>query len=598
MSKVLGLSFFYHDASAVLLVDGIPVAMAGEERFSRKKNDAEFPTKAVEFVLEQGGVSSAELDWVVFYESPFMKFDRVLKTSLATFPIAPLYFAHGIKNLFTSKIWIRELIARKLNISHQKILFPEHHLSHASSAFFASPFEESAILTVDGVGEWACATIGVGKGNEIKILQEIHFPHSLGLLYSAFTAFLGFEVNEGEYKVMGMAPYGQPKYVNKVKELVRFFDDGSYKLNLEYFSFHHSTKATYSQKFIDLFGKPRDPSSQFFTRNTGWPSYFGERPNESTYEAMAKEQEYYADIASSVQSVLEEGVIRLARKAHELTGLNKLSYAGGVALNSVANWKIREQTPFQELFIQPAAGDGGGALGAALIGEMVAGQQKRSFVQQHASYGKSYSAEDIEKELKERNDISYERVVDEQELLDKTVEAITSGKVIGWFQGRFEWGPRALGFRSIIADPRREEMKDIVNTKIKFREPYRPFAPSVLTEHATEFFEMSDGEKESPFRFMLYVVPVKEEKRALVPAITHVDGTARPQLVDKETNPLYWRLIDTFYQKTKVPMLMNTSFNLKGEPIVNTPANALATFQKSGLDMLVVGNFIVSKARS
>ncbi|HZX50252.1 MAG TPA: carbamoyltransferase N-terminal domain-containing protein [Candidatus Paceibacterota bacterium] len=596
MSRILGLSFFYHDAASALVVNGVPVAMAEEERFSRKKHDAGFPSNAISFVLQQGGIKPEELDWVVFYEKPFLKFDRIFKTSLSTFPFAPLYFSHGLKNVFTSKLWIRETIAKKVGVSQKKILFAEHHLSHAASAFFASPFEQSAILTIDGVGEWACATIGKGEGNNITILKEIHFPHSLGLLYSAFTAFLGFEVNEGEYKVMGMAPYGKPKYADKVRELVHFFDDGSFSLNLKYFAFHHSTETTFSKAFCDLFGKPRERQSQFFTRATGWPSYFGPRPDEETYRAMAQQQEYYADIAASVQQVVEEGIIRLARHAKEQTGMENLCYAGGVALNSVANWKVAQQTSFREVFIQPAAGDGGGALGAALVADAMVEKNERKFCQQHALYGKSYGKEEIQAELENTSRVSWSYVEDEQELCEKVAAELAMGRVAGWFQGRFEWGPRALGARSIVADPRREAMKDLVNTKIKFREPYRPFAPSVLAEHAAEFFELAGREHEYPFRFMLYVVPVKKEKEGVVPAITHVDGTARPQLVHKDTLPLYWKLIHAFYEKTGVPMVLNTSFNLKGEPIVNTPANALSTFQKSGLDLLVLGNFLVYKS--
>ncbi len=597
MSRVLGLSFFYHDSAAALLIDGVPLAMAEEERFSRKKHDSEFPEQAIGFVLEQVDIEAKDLDAVVFYEKPFLKLDRIFKTFFATFPETPLVFVKGIKNLFSSKLWIRELIANKLKISSNKIFFSEHHLSHAASAFFSSPYEESAVLTIDGVGEWACTTIGVGKGNSLKILQEIHFPHSLGLLYSAFTAFLGFEVNEGEYKVMGMAPYGIPRYVEKVQKLIALFEDGSYALNLEYFLFHRSSKHTFSQKFVELFGKPRDPRSKFFTRNTGWPSYFGMKPEEKEYARLAEEQEYYADIAASVQKVLEDAVVRLGRAAYELTHLDSLSYAGGVALNSVVNALLLEKTPFQKLFVQPCAGDAGGALGAALAFYAMALNRKRNWGQEHAFYGREYSKNDIEKALAEF-DLSGEHVSDENMLLDQVSEMLSQGKVVGWFQGRFEWGPRALGNRSILADPRKKEMKDIVNTKIKFREPYRPFAPSVLAEYAQDFFEFPQGcvQKNSPSAFMLLVVPVRKDKQALVPAITHVDGTARPQCVFSDVSPQYWKLIHAFFEKTGIPMVLNTSFNLKGEPIVNTPQDAIRTFQNSGLDALVLGNYIVKKS--
>lgn len=558
----MGLSFFYHDSAVVLLENGIPLAMAEEERFSRKKHDFGFPANAVKFVLEETKTGPRNLDWVIFYEKPFIKFDRIIKTLLATFP-SPLPFIHGIKNLFTSKLWIRELIAKEIGISPDKILFSEHHLSHAASAFLCSPYDRAAILTIDGVGEWATTAVGIGEGSNIKILKEIHFPHSLGLLYSAFTAFLGFEINEGEYKVMGMAPYGQPKYVDKVKKLIQFFDDGSYQLNLDYFSFHRSTRNTFSEKFIELFGKPRQD----------------------------------ADIAASIQKVLEEAVVNLAKEAYRITGLNKLCLAGGVALNSVANWKIIKETPFKEIFIQPAAGDSGGALGAALAAWHIGLKKERGFVFEYGYYGKGYTEDEIIVALKEKGINNFEQTKDEEKLIDLVADYIKDGKVIGWFQGRFEWGPRALGNRSILADPRRPEMKDIVNTKIKFREPYRPFAPSVLAEYAEDYFEMTEAVRQYPARFMLYVVPVKKDKQSVIPAVTHVDGTARPQTVFKETSPRYWKLIDRFRQKTGIPLILNTSFNLKGEPIVNTPSEALNTFLKSEMDVLVLDNFLIHRPK-
>jgi len=594
MAKILGLSFFYHDSAAALLVDGTPIAMAEEERFTRKKNDAKFPQNAVKFVLNKANLKPEDLDYVVFYEKPFLKLERIMKTNLSIFPLAPQVFIESTKNLFLKKIWIREIIFKNVGVPPEKILFSEHHLSHAASAFFLSPYEKSAILTVDGVGEWAVTTIGVGEGNNIKILKEIRFPHSLGLLYSALTAFLGFEVNEGEYKVMGMAPYGKPKYVNEIKKMINFFDDGSYALNMDYFSFDRSLKTPYSRKFIKLLGKPRNPKSKFFTRETGWPSYFGEKPQPEEYEKTAVEQERYADIAASIQAVHEEAVIRLANYLHRLTGLDKLCLGGGVALNSVANWKIIKNTPFKEIFIQPAAGDAGGSLGAALAVNHIALGNPRNFVLKNAYYGDSYSNEEI-KEFLTKKKSKFRYFENEKELIDVVAEEIADGKVIGWLHGRFEWGPRALGSRSILADPRRPEMKDLVNTKIKFREPYRPFAPSVLAERAEEIFEMPKARNHFPARFMLYVVDVKEEKKKIVPAITHVDGTARPQLVFKEESPRYYKLIEKFNDLTGVPLVLNTSFNLKGEPIVNSPADAYSTFERSGLDMLVLENCIVYK---
>lgn len=593
-TKILGLSFYYHDSAAVLVVDGIPVAMAEEERFSRKKHDSGFPELAIKFVLESAGVKAEELDYVVFYEKPFLKMERILKTDLSVFPLAPHVFSESIKHLFLKKIWVRELISKRVGVPAEKVFFSEHHLSHAAAAFFPSPYEKAAILTVDGVGEWAVTTLGIGEGNTVKILKEINFPHSIGLFYSAFTAFLGFEVNEGEYKVMGMAPYGKPIYADKVRKLIRFFDDGSYALDMSYFTFHRSLKSTYSRKFIREFGKARDPKSKFFTRETGWPTYFGPKPEGAEFDRLADEQGRYADIAASIQLVTEEAMVRLAREAHRLVGGDTLCIGGGVGLNSVVNWKIVEQTPFKHVFVQPAAGDAGGALGAALAVWHQMLKHPRGYRMEHAYYGAEYTDAQI-KAFLDDNKIPYTRVDDEEKLIESVARAIVDGKVIGWFQGRFEWGPRALGARSILADPRRADMKDIVNTKIKFREPYRPFAPSVLAERAEDFFEISDAAHQYPARFMLYVVDVKKEKWGVIPAITHVDGTARPQLVSERESPRYYRLIKKFFELTKVPLVLNTSFNLKGEPIVNSPADAYSTFMRSEIDVLVLKDFVVEK---
>lgn len=590
--KILGLSFFYHDSAAVLLVHGKPIAMAEEERFSRKKHDYDFPQKAINFVLNKGNIQPKELDYVIFYEKPFLKLDRILKTSFATFPFAPFTFVRTIKNLFIDKLWIREIIAKKVGIDYKKILFSEHHLSHAASSFLCSPYDRAGILTIDGIGEWACTTVGIGKGNKIKILKEVHFPHSLGLLYSAFTAFLGFRVNSGEYKVMGMAPYGKPKYVDKVKKLIQFFDDGSYALDMDYFCFHRSTKKTYSSKFIKLFGKPRSPESKFFTRESGWPSYFGSKPESKEYQRMVLEQEYYADLAASIQKVLEQAIIRLAKEAYKLTNCSKLCFAGGVALNSVVNWKIIQNTPFEEIFIQPAAGDSGGALGAALYLHNSVFNQPRKFLMKHVYYGEEYTCEEI-KNFIYHNNLKAKFFENENKLLDAVVEELTNGKIVGWFNGRFEWGPRALGSRSILADPRRDDMKDIVNAKIKFREPYRPFAPSVLAEYAQDFFNIPQPEAHYPARFMLYVVKVKKEKRKIIPAVTHLGGTSRIHLVFKQESPRYWNLINRFYKITGVPLVLNTSFNLRGEPIVNAPEQAFSTFSRSEMDILVLENFLI-----
>ena len=591
--NILGVSCFYHDAAAALLVDGQLVAASEEERFSRKKHDAEFPTLAIQFCLEQAGIGIQDVDYVVFYEKPFVKFERILTTALQAVPRSWKVFGDAMTTWLLDKLWVKNFIRQELGIPTDKILFSEHHLSHAASAFLCSPFDEAAILTVDGVGEWACATFGKGRGNEVSLLREIRFPHSVGLLYSAFTAFLGFEVNEGEYKVMGMAPYGEPRYVEKVQKLYKIERDGSLWLDMSYFCFHHSTTRTYNQKFVDLFGEPRDPDWLFFTEKSGFPPYFGDRPDD--FDRIAERNQYYADIAASIQHCTEEIVLAMARALHNETGLTKLCMAGGVALNSVANGRIQRETPFTELFVQPAAGDGGGALGAALFAHHCVLGQPRRFRMEHAYWGKSYTDAEVGDYLRGAN-IAHTRASNEDELLDRVVDHLRKGHVIGWFQNRFEWGPRALGARSIIADPSRLDMKDIVNTKIKFREPFRPFAPSVLVDAASRFFELDDPAKHYPARFMLYVVDVKPGQGDKLPAITHVDNTARLQTVHKDQSPLYYGLIDRFGQASGIPVILNTSFNLKGEPIVTTPAQAHSTFARSGMDALVLGNSIVTKS--
>jgi carbamoyltransferase len=590
--NILGISCYFHDAAAALLRDGVLVAAAEEERFTRKKHDYEFPEHAIDYCLSAGGVNAPDLDYVVFFEKPFLKFERLIISSLQTFPRSHKVFREAMISWFGDKLWIRQLIEKRLGVAASKIIFSDHHMSHASSAFFCSPFEEAAILTVDGVGEWTTASLSVGKGTEIKLLKEIPFPHSVGLLYSAFTAYLGFEVNEGEYKVMGMAPFGKPRYADKVHKLIRIDSDGSFELDMDYFCFHHSTEQTYNKKFVELFGPPRNPKANFFTTTSGYPSYFGPKP--ANWEELSRENEFYADVAASIQAVTEEIMLNLAQNAYKETGLKRLCMAGGVALNSVANGKILKETPFESLYIQPAAGDGGGAVGAALYGYHAVLGKPRGFVMEHGYWGEEQGAGEIESFLKE-NEIPYRCIENEDKLITHVVDRLQEGKVIGWSQGRFEWGPRALGNRSILADPRRADMKDIVNTKIKFREPFRPFAPSVLAERAEEFFVLPDAAEHYPARFMLYVVDVKEDKQEALPAITHVDGTGRLQTVRNETNPRYYSLIDAFGQATGVPVVLNTSFNLRGEPIVNTPKEAFHTFTESGMDVLVLGDYVIEK---
>jgi carbamoyltransferase len=590
---ILGISCYYHDAAASLLKDGQLVAAAEEERFSRIKHDYGFPHKAIQFCLESAGITGRDLDYVVFFEKPFAKLDRILSTVLQTYPQSWKVFRESMITWVLDKLWVAGTLESELGIARDRVLFSDHHLSHAASAFLCSPFEESAIMTVDGVGEWVTATWGTGRGNDIRLKKQIEFPHSIGLLYSAFTAFLGFEVNEGEYKVMGMAPYGQPKYVDKVWKVVQEHSDGSFALDMDYFSFHRSTDQTFTRKFADLFGEPRPTKLNFFTEGTGFPKYFGEPP--ANYAELCKLNQHYADIASSIQKVTEELLVNMARNVHQQTGMKRLCMAGGVALNSVANTRIMRETGFEELYIQPAAGDGGGSLGAALWAYHTLLGKPRNFVMKHAYWGRANTTEEITSFLR-GNNIPFHECRSEDELLDSVVGHITSGKVIGWSQGRFEWGPRALGARSIIADARNPEMKDIVNAKIKFREPYRPFAPSVLADKAETYFDLPNAPMHYPARYMLYVVPVRPEHHATLPAITHVDGTGRLQTVFREESPLYYGLIERFGKVTGVPVVMNTSFNLKGEPIVTTPANAFNTFKKSEMDLLVLNQFLVEKS--
>ena len=594
---ILGISCYYHDAAATLLEDGMLVAAAEEERFTRVKHDYSFPKHAIDFCLRQAGITSQDLDYVVFYEKPLQKFERILMTTLQTFPQSWGVFRESMITWFNDKLWIKGHILTTLNIPDEKLLFVEHHLSHAASAFFCSPYEEAAILTVDGVGEWTTTAVGkatadwTGNGkNHIELFNEVKFPHSLGLLYSAFTAFLGFQVNEGEYKVMGMAPYGQPTRVDDVYKLFDVGNDGSFHLNMEYFSFHHSTSKTFNGKFTNLFGAPRVHESDFYT-----PLTHPKRDHPQWDEATAKRNQHYANIAASIQCATEETMLKMANYAHERTGLKKLCMAGGVALNSVANGRILRETPFEDVYIQPAAGDSGGALGAALYAYHVLLGQRRKFVMEHAYWGQAYSPQEVKSAI-EATGRSYERIEDPERRAEMMVNDMLAGKVIGLFQDRFEWGPRALGNRSILADPRRAEMKNIVNARIKFREPFRPFAPVILEERANEYYSgLENPTRNYPVRYMLMVYPTRDGCGDRIQAVTHEGGTGRVQTVRRETNQLYYRAIELFDQATGVPVLLNTSFNLRGEPIVTTPANALNTFGNSDIDTLYVGDFVVRK---
>ena len=447
--NILGISCFFHDSAAVLLLDGVLVAAAEEERFSRKKHDFSFPENAIKFCLETGNISGKDLDYVVLFEEPFSKFDRLIQTVLQGFPKSYEMFIQSMRTWLLDKLWIKGHIAKFLEINKDQILFSEHHISHAASAYFCSPFAESAVLTFDGVGEWCTTSIGEGTGNYLRLIKEIHFPHSIGLLYSAFTAFLGFEVNEGEYKVMGMASYGTPIYTDKIKKIVRLQTDGSYWLDPKYFSTHYSARKTYTRRFEELFGAPRNNGVPFFTHKSGYSPHMEVSAND--LEQTAEYNQYYADIAASIQKVTEDMIISLARHAYEITGKNSLCLAGGVALNAVANGKLLAETPFTKVYIQPSAGDGGGALGAALYTWHVALKNTDRFVMDHAYWGASFDCNDIKQSLEDFG-IQGRYYDDETNLISTVVDQLVAGKVIGWFQGRGEWGPRALGNRSIIAD--------------------------------------------------------------------------------------------------------------------------------------------------
>jgi carbamoyltransferase len=593
---ILGISCFYHDAAAALIQDGKLVAAAMEERFSRKKHDNGFPKKAIDFCLNQAGITSADLDYTVFYEKPLVKFERILLSVLSTFPQSSDVWRDAMLNWLKDKLWIKNIIQNEVGVKYDRVLFCDHHMSHAASAFFASPFREAAVLTIDGVGEWTTTTLGTARSvwegdsdgrNEINLFHEERFPHSIGLLYSAFTAYLGFRVNNGEYKVMGMAPYGEPRYVDKVHKLFRQnAADGSFRLNMDYFSFHNSTESTYNQRFVDLFGTPRRDESDFFTMLTN--------PERSTEKAAMAENQRFADIAASIQRVTEDALISIANHLHQKTGQKKLVMAGGVALNTKANYRILAETPFEEIYIQPAAGDDGGALGAALWAYHLVLNKPRNWVMPNGYWGQEYSESEIKAFLDDKG-AKYTHYADKEDtMLDLLAEKLTQEKVIGFFQGRFEWGPRALGNRSILADPRSEAMKEVVNTKIKFREPFRPFAPVILRERAAEYFDYPSVEQHEAPRYMLMVSPIKSDKQDKIQAVCH-QGTGRLQTIERETNPRYYGVIERFGQLTGVPVLLNTSFNLRGEPIVSSPRDAWNTFCHSDIDLLVLGSFVIQK---
>ncbi|HHM24012.1 MAG TPA: hypothetical protein ENJ23_03130 [Bacteroidetes bacterium] len=556
-TTILGISCFYHDAAAALIRDGEVIAAAHEERFTRIKHDFDFPRNAIRFCLEEAGISVPELDSVAFYDKPFLKFERILFSYLATFPRSFRSFMQAMPLWLRQKLWVRHIIRKELSYQGE-ILFMQHHQSHAASAFYPSPFEEAAVLTVDGVGEWATATFGVGKGHHLNLLREIRFPHSLGLFYSALTYYLGFRVNNGEYKVMGLAPYGEPRFLNRMREVLVALPDGSFRNNMRYFAYDYGLRMT-NERFHRLFGAPpRKPGEEL--------------------------TQFHRDVAASGQALLEEILLNMVRHVHKQTGQQYLCMAGGVALNCVANGRILREGPFEDLFVQPASSDAGGALGAALFTYHQLQNRPQRFVMKHAYLGSRFGPDAVLNYL-QQNGIAHERLPEEK-LVTRVAEYLAKGKIVGWFQGAAEFGPRALGNRSILADPRRAEMKDILNEKVKHREPFRPFAPAILEERLSEYFEI-----DRPSPYMLLVARVKKPEE--IPAVTHVDGTARVQSVNERQNPRFYRLLRAFEAQTGCPVLVNTSFNVRGEPIVDSPHDAYLCFRKTQIDVLVLGDFLI-----
>ncbi|HET7085845.1 MAG TPA: carbamoyltransferase N-terminal domain-containing protein [Rhizomicrobium sp.] len=574
--KILGISAHYHDAAAALIVDGLPVAAVQEERLSRHKNDAAFPMAAVAWCLEQGGLEPEQLDAVVFYERPMLKFDRILTSALRAFPKSWRSFPHAMKNTLGEKLWIRGIISSQLGVPRQKILFTEHHRSHAAASFLTAPVREAAILTADGVGEWATLTVGRGRrgpgGAGIDLLREIRFPHSLGMLYSTFTAYLGFPVNEGEYKVMGLASYGRPTMADAVRKLVPRTCDGAFRLDLDYFDFHTTAKRSFSKKFVDIFGPPRDPFDPI--------------------DLETPEGRRFADCAASVQLVLEDILVDAARALQRETGLSDLCLGGGVALNGVANHRLLQESGFARIFVPPAPGDAGCALGAALYADRIHfGNPDREFPD-HPFWGPAVEAGALAG-LAREDRLPVEEA-DDCELIERVARDLAQGRIVGWMDGALELGPRALGHRSILAAPHSTEMRDRLNRDIKHREEFRPFAPVVPVEDAERYFDLPPGGIRLA-RFMSGVFPVRPEWRDRLAAITHVDGTARVQAVDPAMAPRLYALLKAYGRLSGIPILLNTSFNLAGEPIVNRCVEGYLTFRRSGIDVLVAGQTRVTK---
>lgn len=579
--KILGISAHYHDSAAALVVDGVPVCAIQEERLSRRKNDAGFPLAAIEWCLDDAGLQPGDLDAVVFYEKPMLKVERILVSALRAFPRSWRSFPQAMKNTLGEKAWVKGIIASRLGVPGRKILFAEHHQSHAAATFLTAPTDEAAILTADGVGEWA--TLSVGRGLKradgacaIELVRELRFPHSLGMLYSAFTAFLGFEVNEGEYKVMGLASYGTPRFDEQVRAMVRWTADGAFALDMSYFDFHASARRAYSSRFVEVFGPPRAPHEPI--------------------DPATPEGARWADLAASVQRVLEDVLVDLTRALRRETGLADLCLGGGVALNGCANARILRDSGFERVFVPPAPGDAGCALGAALYADRIHFRRPHRPVPDHASWGSAVDPLALER-LAREDGLRVERAADDRALLESVAGALASGRIVGWMDGRCELGPRALGHRSILAAPDRAETRDRLNREVKYREEFRPFAPAVPIEQADRYFELPRGGARL-CRFMSGVFPVRPEWRARLAAVTHVDGTARVQAVDPEVSPRFHALLLAYGARTGVPVLLNTSFNLAGEPIANSAAEGYSTFRRSGLDLLVAGRCVVARERA
>ena len=575
--KILGISAFYHDSAAALLIDGLPVAAVQEERFSRHKNDANFPIRAIEWCLDQAGLQPDQLDAVIFYERPALKFDRVLMTLLRGYPQSWRIFPKAMKNMVGEKLWVRGIIAAQLGIPARRVLFTQHHLSHAAAAFLTAPCEAAAIMTADGVGEWATMTVGRGRKKaggqaEIELLREVRFPHSLGLFYSAFTAWLGFKVNEGEYKVMGLAAYGVPRWADEVRRILRRTPDGAFALDLDCFDYHRAVDSAYSRRFIDLFGPPRD---RFEPIDLGAP-----------------QGQHYADVASSAQLVLEEVMVDIAAALHKETGLSDLCLGGGVALNGVANFRILREAGFDRLFVPSAPGDAGCALGAALYADRIHFGQPHRDCPDHPFWGPAIDPESLAR-LASEDGLSLTRM-SESELIDQVAEALSEGAIVGWMEGAAEFGPRALGHRSILADPGDAAMRDRLNRDIKFREDFRPFAPVVPAEDADRFFDLPAGGGRLG-RFMSGVFPVRAEWCARLQAVTHVDGTARVQVLEQSMAPRLHALLTAYGRRRGFPVLLNTSFNLAGDPIVTSVEEGYSTFRRAGMDLLVADRIIARR---